>query len=154
MKLSQEEMEEILNHAKVIAIVGLSSEPDKPSFEVAAYLKQHSYQIIPVNPFVDKVLGEKSFKNLLEIPLNTQKIIDVVNIFRRPDTVPLIVDQAIKLKSLHGKPNAIWMQIGVVNEQAAQTARKAGLTVIMDKCIMKQHRQTKNLFPASILNPE
>jgi predicted CoA-binding protein len=141
MKLSQEEMKEILNQSKVVAIVGLSSEPDKPSFEVAAYLKQHSYQIIPVNPFVDRVLGEKSFKTLLEIPINIQKTIDVVDIFRRPEAVPPIVDQAIKLKTLYGKPNVIWMQSGVANEQSAQTARKAGLKVIMDKCIMKQHRQ-------------
>jgi predicted CoA-binding protein len=140
-KMSQDEMEVILNKSKVIAVVGLSNEPDKPSFEVAAYLKQHSYRIIPVNPFVDKILGEKSYKSLLDIPAAIQKTIDIVDIFRRSEAVPPIVDQAIKLYSLYGKPSVIWMQCGVVNEQAANDARKAGLIVIMDMCMMRQHRQ-------------
>jgi predicted CoA-binding protein len=139
--MSQDEMDIILNKSKVIAVVGLSNEPDKPSFEVAAYLKQHSYRIIPVNPFVDKILGEKSYKSLLDIPAAIQKTIDIVDIFRRSEAVPPIVDQAIKLYSLYGKPSVIWMQCGVVNEQAANDARKAGLIVIMDMCMMRQHRQ-------------
>ncbi len=139
--MSEKEIKEILQKYIVIAVVGLSKEPEKPSYRVAAYMKEHGYRIIPVNPFVETVLDEKSYKSLLEIPEEIQKTIEVVDIFRRPDDVPPIVEQAVKLKAKYGKPFVVWMQLGIVNEQAAETARKAGLTVVMDKCLMVEHRR-------------
>ena len=94
---------------------------------VSAYLKQHGYKIIPVNPFADEVLGEKSYKSLLDIPPEIQKTIEIVDIFRPAKDVSPIVEQAIQLKQMFGKPFVIWMQIGIVNEQAAERARNAGL---------------------------
>jgi predicted CoA-binding protein len=104
-------------------------------------MQQHGYRIIPVNPFVDEVLGEKSYKSLLEIPVETQKTIDIVDIFRKTTDVPPIVEQAIQLKATFGRSFVVWMQVGIVNEQAAETARRAGLFVIMDKCLMVEQRR-------------
>jgi uncharacterized protein len=139
--MASKEIGEILRKYKVIAIVGLSGDEEKPSYEVARYLKNHSYRIVPVNPFVDKVLGEKSYKSLLEMPPEIQKTIEVVDIFRRPEYVPSIVEQAVKLRIANGKPYVVWMQVGIVNGEAAETARKAGLTVVMDSCIMVEHKR-------------
>ena len=138
--LSQKEIEEILHKYKVIAVVGLSRDKDKPSYKVSEFMKSHGYRIVPVNPFVDEVLGEKSYKSLMDIPVEIQKEIEIVDIFRRPDDVPPIVEQVIKLKVANGKPYVIWMQLGIVNEAAAEIARKAGLAVVMDRCIMVEHR--------------
>lgn len=139
--MSQSQIKEILKKYTVIAIVGLSKEPGKYSHRVSAYLKQHGYRIIPVNPFTDEVLGEKSYKNLLDIPPEIQKTIEIVDIFRPAKDVPLIVEQAIKLRALYGKPFVVWMQLGIVNEQAAEAARRAGLIVVMDKCLMVEHHR-------------
>jgi predicted CoA-binding protein len=138
--LSQNQTSDFLKKYKVIAVVGLSKEPGKDSHHVAAYLKQHGYRIIPVNPFVDEVLGEKSYKSLLEIPDEIQKTIDIVDIFRRSEDVPPIVQQAIELKRMVGRPFVVWMQLGIVNEEAAEAARRAGLVVVMDKCLMVEHQ--------------
>jgi len=138
--LSQSQIKEILKY-KVIAVVGLSKEPGKDSHRVSAYLKQHGYRIIPVNPFADEVLGEKSYKNLLDIPPEIQKTIEIVDIFRPAKDVPPIVEQAIKLRALYGKPFVVWMQLGIVNEQTAEAARRAGLIVVMDKCLMVEHHR-------------
>ncbi|MGD0070613.1 MAG: CoA-binding protein [Candidatus Bathyarchaeia archaeon] len=124
-----------------MAVVGLSKEPGKDSHRVSAYLKQHGYRIIPVNPFADEVLGEKSYKNLLDIPPEIQKTIEIVDIFRPAKDVPPIVEQAIKLRALYGKPFVVWMQLGIVNEQTAEAARRAGLIVVMDKCLMVEHHR-------------
>jgi predicted CoA-binding protein len=139
--LSQNEIREILTKYKTIAVVGLSRDPDKDSYRVSAYLKKHGFRIIPVNPFADEILGEKSYKSLLDIPAEIQKTIEIVDIFRPAKDVPPIVEQAVKLKEAHGKPYVVWMQLGIVNEQAAETAKKAGLTVIMNKCMMVEHRR-------------
>ena len=141
MNLSQNEIKEILTKYKTIAVVGLSREPDKDSHRVSAYLKKHGFRIVPVNPFADEVLGEKSYKSLLDIPIEIQKTIGVVDVFRPAKDVPLIVEQAVKLKEIHGKPCVVWMQLGIVNKQAAETAKKAGLTVVMDKCMMVEHKR-------------
>jgi len=122
---------DLLKRVRTIAVVGLSDNPLRPSHGVSAYMQTHGYRIIPVNPEIDEALGEKSYASLLEI---AEKI-DVVNIFRRSEYVGELVDQAIQLKV-----PAIWMQEGVVNEAAAQNARKAGIVVIMDRCILKEHR--------------
>ena len=139
--MSRNEIKEILTKYKTIAVVGLSREPDKDSHRVSAYLKKHGFRIIPVNPFVDEVLGEKSYKSLIGIPPEIQKNIDVVDIFRPSKDVPPIVEQAIKLKATYGKPHVVWMQLGIANEQAAEMAKKAGVTVVMNKCIMIEHKR-------------
>jgi uncharacterized protein len=122
---------DLLRSSRNIAVVGLSDNPMRPSHGVSAYMQSHGYRIIPVNPQADEVLGEKSYSSLLDVP----EPIDIVDIFRRSEFVPEIVDQAIQLKA-----RAIWMQEGVVHEAAAEKARKAGLLVIMDSCILKEHR--------------
>lgn len=137
--MSQNELKEILTKFKTITIVGLSREPKKYSHRVGAYLKKHGFRIIPVNPFVEEVLGEKSYISLLAIPAEIQKSIEVVDIFRPSKDVPPIVEQIIKLRQIHGKPHVVWMQLGIVNETAAEAARKAGLTVVMNKCMMQEH---------------
>jgi len=121
--------------------VGLSREPDKDSYRVSAYLKEHGFRIIPVNPFADEVLGERSYKSLLDIPTEIQRTVEVVDVFRPAKDVPPIVDQAVKLKEMYGKPYVVWMQLGIVNEQAAETAKQAGLTVVMNKCMMVEHKR-------------
>jgi len=137
--LSQNMVKEILEKYRVIAVVGLSKEPGKYSHRVAAYLKQHGYRIVPVNPFADEVLGEKSYPSLLDIPLDIQRTIEIVDVFRPAKDVPPIMEQAIKLKEKNGKPFVVWMQLGIVNEEAAEAGRRAGLIVVMDKCLMVEH---------------
>jgi len=122
---------ELLRKAKTIAVVGLSSNPMRPSHGVTAYMQSQGYRIIPVNPHIESCLGEKAYASLLDVP----EKIDVVNIFRRPEFVEEIVDQAIRLKI-----PAIWMQEDVIHEKAAEKARKAGIFVMMDRCILKEHR--------------
>jgi len=122
---------ELLDRAKTIAVVGLSDSPLRPSHGVSAYMQTQGYKIIPVNPKISESLGEKSYPSLLEVPDK----IDIVNIFRRPEFVEEVVDQAIRLQIL-----AVWMQEEVINEKAAAKARKAGMFVAMDLCILKEHR--------------
>ena len=122
---------DLLQRAKTIAVVGLSDSPMRPSYGVSAYMQSHGYKIIPVNPSISEALGEKSYASLAEIPDR----IDIVNIFRRSEYVPEIVDQAIELKI-----PAVWMQEGVINPTAAEKAEKAGIFVTMDLCILKEHR--------------
>jgi predicted CoA-binding protein len=138
--LSRNEIKEILTKYRTVAVIGLSREPGKDSYRVSAYLKKHGFRIIPVNPFADEVLGEKSYKSLLEIPREIQKTVEVVDVFRPAKDVLPIVEQATKLKKMFGKPCVVWMQLGIVNEQAAEAARKAGLIVVMDKCMMVEHQ--------------
>jgi len=126
--------EEILNSSRVVAVVGLSPKPDRPSYTVASYLKERGYRIIPVNPTVKEILGETCYPNLNSI----RKLIDVVDIFRRSEEVPDIVEEAIKIGA-----KAVWMQEGVINEEAAARAREAGLLVVMDKCMLKEHQKLK-----------
>ena len=126
---------ELLLRAKTIAVVGLSENPMRPSHGVAAYMQAAGYRIIPVNPQIEKTLGEKVYPSLLEVPLEVRKKIDLVDVFRRPECVDEIVEQAIKLKI-----PAIWLQEGVINEPAAEKARQAGIFVVMDRCILKEHR--------------
>ena len=123
-------IDEILKSSKTIAIVGLSSNKFRPSYGVAKYLQAASYRIIPVNPQETEVLGQKSYARLEDVPEN----IDAVDIFRRPEYVPDIVDSAIRLGV-----RAVWMQEGVINPEAAEKARQAGLLVVMDHCMLKEH---------------
>lgn len=141
--MNKREIKEILSTCRTIAVVGLSREPKKESYRVAKYMMKHGYLIVPVNPFADEVLGEKSYKSLLDISTEIQKEIDVVDVFRRSEDVPPVVEQTVKLREKYGKPCVLWMQLGIVNEEAAAIARKAGLTVVMDKCMMQER---KSLF--------
>jgi predicted CoA-binding protein len=126
---------ELLSRAKTIAVVGLSESPMRPSHGVSAYMQAVGYKIIPVNPRIAEALGEKAYPSLLEVPLEMRERIDLVDVFRRPEYVDEIVEQAIQLKI-----PAIWMQEGVINEGAAEKARKAGMFVVMDRCVLKEHR--------------
>jgi len=134
-------VKEILTKYKIVAIVGLSRDPSKDSYRVGDYLKTHGFHIIPINPTADEILGIKSYKSLLDIPAAIQKTIEVVDIFRPSAEVMSIVEQAIQLKKIYGVPYVIWMQLGIINEQAAEKARIAGLAVVMDKCMMQQHKR-------------
>jgi uncharacterized protein len=126
-----DQIAELLKTAKTIAVVGLSDNPMRPSHGVSAYMQNVGYRIIPVNPQIDSCLGEKVYARLLDVP----EKIDIVNIFRRPEFVEEIVDDAIRLQV-----PAIWMQEEVINEKAAEKARRAGIFVVMDRCILKEHR--------------
>jgi uncharacterized protein len=137
--LVQKEIEQILTTHKNIAIVGLSRDTEKDSFRVAAYLKEHGFHIIPINPFAGEILGEKSYRSLLDVPVEIQRVIDIIDIFRPSEDVSSIVEQAVALRAKHGKPNVVWMQLGITNENAAKAAERAGLAVVMNKCIMIEH---------------
>jgi len=123
-------IEEILKNSRTVAVVGLSANPERPSHIVAAYLKEKGYNIIPVNPGEKTVLGETSYPDLISIPGK----VDVVDIFRRSEDVLPIVREAIKIGA-----KAVWMQEGIINEEAAAAARQAGLKVVMNKCLRKEH---------------
>lgn len=125
-------MKEILLSVNTIASVGLSSNPDKESYGVASYLKGQGYKIIPVNPTAAEILGEKAYPDLSSIP----EKVDVVQVFRKPEDVPPVVEEAIRIGA-----KAVWMQEGIVNEEAAQKARQAGLQVVMDACMRAMHRR-------------
>ena len=129
---TSEEIRRILTSYKTVAIVGISDKPDRPSHHVADYLKGKGYRIIPVNPKIEEVLGEKSYPDLDSIPWD----VEIVDIFRKPEDVPGIVEQAIVKKA-----KVIWMQEGIVNNAAADRARAAGLQVVMNKCMLKEHRK-------------
>jgi predicted CoA-binding protein len=122
---------DLLKRSRTIAVVGLSNSPLRPSHGVSAYMQSHGYRVIPVNPTIRGSLGEKAYGSLSEVP----EKIDIVNVFRRSEFVEEVVDQAIQLKV-----PVIWMQEGVFHEKAAQKARAAGIFVVMDRCILKEHR--------------
>jgi predicted CoA-binding protein len=131
---SGETIRKILEECRTIAVVGLSSSPQRPSNSVAGYMRRQGYRVIPVNPNEDQVFGEKSFPSLLDIP---QKV-DLVDIFRRSDAAGAVVDEAIKIGA-----KAVWLQEGVIDEAAAQRAADAGLMVVMDRCWLKDHIKLK-----------
>ena len=122
----------ILNGYRSVAVVGLSPDPNRPSHKVASYLAQHGYEIIPVNPDAREILGRPSYPDLQSLPQS----VEIVDIFRRSEEVMPIVDEAIKIGA-----KAVWMQEGVINEAAAARARDAGLLVVMNKCMLKEHRR-------------
>lgn len=127
-----DEIGELLKRTKTIAVVGLSDSPLRPSYGVSAYMQSQGYKIIPVNPSIKGSLGEKAVASLSEV----EEKIDMVDVFRRSEFVPDLVDEAIRLKV-----PAIWLQEDVIHEEAAEKARKAGIVVVMDKCILKEHRR-------------
>jgi predicted CoA-binding protein len=125
-------MKDILLSARTIASFGLSSNPGKESYGIVQYLKSQGYRMIPINPTADEILGEKSYPDLESVP----ESIDVVQVFRKSEDVPPVVDSAIKIGA-----KVVWMQEGIVNEEAAQKAREAGLQVVMDACMRGTHRR-------------
>ncbi|HSK45945.1 MAG TPA: CoA-binding protein [Candidatus Binatia bacterium] len=129
---ASDEIGELLKRTKTIAVVGLSDSPLRPSYGVSAYMQSHGYKIIPVNPSIRGSLGEKAVASLADV----EEKIDIVDVFRRSEYVPDLVDEAIRLKV-----PAIWLQEDVIHEEAAEKARKAGIFVVMDKCILKEHRR-------------
>ena len=120
----------ILENHKTVTVVGLSPKPERDSHMVAQYLKEHGYRIVPVNPGQKEILGAKSYPNLKAIPFR----IEIVNVFRRPEAIPPIVDDAIEIGA-----KVVWMQLGIAHNQAAEKAREAGLEVVMNKCIKIEH---------------
>lgn len=136
MAIRDEDLRDVLTRARTIAIVGLSDKPDRDSNEVARYLKSQGYRIVPVNPMLAEVLGERSYPTVSAIPSDLP--IDIVDIFRRSDQVPPVVDEAI---ARHAK--VLWMQLGVEHADAAAKARAAGATVYENLCIMVQHRRLR-----------
>jgi predicted CoA-binding protein len=125
-----EEIERILKDSKVLAVVGLSDKPERDSHRVAAYLQKRGYRVIPVNPKVKEILGERAYPSLREVP----EKIDIVDVFRKPDAVPAIVDEAIAVGA-----KTVWMQEGIAHNASAEKARAAGLRVVQSKCIMREH---------------
>jgi predicted CoA-binding protein len=122
----------ILNKYRTVAIVGLSPDPSRPSYRVASYLDMHGYKVIPVNPHAQEILGKTSYPNLSSVP----EPIEIVDIFRSSEKVMPVVDEAIKTGA-----KVVWMQEGIINEQAALKARDAGLLVVMNKCMFKEHQR-------------
>lgn len=122
----------MIRESRVIAVVGLSAKPDRPSFRVASYLREQGYTIVPVNPAFPAILGETCYPSLSAVPVP----VDIVDIFRASEYVGPIVEEAIRMRA-----RSVWMQMGVVNEPAAARARAAGLPVVMDKCLMQEHRR-------------
>jgi hypothetical protein len=127
---------EILQQSKVVAIVGLSGDARRPSHRVASYLRNHGYRIIPVNPEIKEWMGEPAFPDIASIPFP----VDVVDIFRKAEDVPPVVEQAIARGA-----RAVWMQEGIVNEEEAERARQAGLKVVMDRCMLREHSRMTSL---------
>ena len=126
------ELKALLQRVKTVAVVGLSTDPDRPSYSVAMYLQQNGYRIVPVRPGGGEILGEKVYERLSDIPF----AVDLVDHFRRSSLVGPHIDEAIRLRV-----PAIWMQEGIVDEAAAERARAAGLVVVMDRCMLKEHRK-------------
>lgn len=131
MELTWENVRNILETTKTIAVVGLSDKPDRDSHDIAGYLQRAGYRIIPVNPKIQNVLGEKAYKNLRDVP----ERVDVVQIFRRPEEVPAIVDDAVAIGA-----KVVWMQPGTENEEAAEQAEAAGLKAVVGACMRSVHR--------------
>jgi len=129
-EIEKDALKKLLTEARTIAVVGLSANPSRDSYMVADYLKKHGYRIIPVNPAVNEILGEKSYPDLKSIP----EAIDVVDVFRRPEHVPEIADQAAQIGA-----KALWMQFGAESDEAAEKARAAGMTVVQGRCMMQEH---------------
>ena len=135
MNAAADPIVEILEQSKTIAVVGLSSNPSRASYEVTEYMQSVGYKIIPVNPNETEVLGEKSYARLEDVP----EKIEIVDVFRRAEDVPLVVESAIRVGA-----KVVWMQLGIENAEAAERARAAGLIVVEDACVLVEHRRRVN----------
>jgi len=140
--LSDGEIKKILEEYKIIAVVGMSKDPMKPGHYVPKFLIKHGYKIIPVNPTVDEVLGLKSYPSLMDVPED----IEVVDVFRRPENTPEVAEEAVKKKA-----KVLWLQEGIYNPQAVEIAKSGGLTVVWNRCIMKEHNRLIGSRPYTTL---
>ena len=143
--LSDEEIKRILTEYKRVAVVGMSRDPSKPAHYVPKFLKRHGYEIIPVNPVADEILGLKVYKSLSEIP----EPFDVVDVFRPSDQVLPVAEEVLKLSI---KPKVFWMQEGIYNKEAAELLRKEGITVVWDRCMMREHNRLFGSKPYTTLS--
>lgn len=134
------EAEDILRSYRAVAVVGASSSPERDSYQVVKYLKEHGYRVFPVNPAASEVVGERCYPDLASIP----ERVEVVDVFRRNEAVPAIAEEAITIGA-----KALWLQLGVINEEAAGKAREAGLRVVMDRCMKQEHRRLFGAGPDS-----
>jgi predicted CoA-binding protein len=132
---SQETIQRILKECRTIAVVGLSSNPGRPSHGVAGYMKQQGYRVIPINPQEINVLGEQAYPSLAAVP----EKVDLVDVFRRSEEAGAVVDEAIRIGA-----KAVWLQEGIIDEAAARRAQQAGLLVVMDRCWLKEHRKRRH----------
>jgi len=140
--LSDEEIKKILEGYKIIAVVGMSKDPMKPGHYVPKFLIRHGYKVIPVNPTVDEVLGLKSYPSLMDVPED----VEVVDVFRRPENTPEVAEEAVKKKA-----KVLWLQEGIYNPQAVEIAKRGGLTVVWNRCIMKEHNRLIGSRPYTTL---
>ncbi|MBF0610135.1 MAG: CoA-binding protein [Magnetococcales bacterium] len=134
MSVTDQELIQLLQECKTIAVVGLSPKEDRPAYRVTAYMQSKGYRIIPVNPAFPEILGEKAYPSLEEIPADLK--VDLVDVFRRGEDTPPIAQSAVAIKA-----KAIWLQSGITNEESMAIARQAGLQAIQDKCLMVEHRR-------------
>lgn len=140
--LSDEEIKKILEGYKIIAVVGMSKDPMKPGHYVPKFLIRHGYKVIPVNPTVDEVLGLKSYPSLMDVPED----VEVVDVFRRPENTPEVAEEAVKKKA-----KVLWLQEGIYNPQAIEIAKRGGLTVVWNRCFMKEHNRLIGSKPYTTL---
>ena len=126
------DIKDLIDASKTIVVVGLSPDPNKQSYEVASYLQAKGFKIVPVHPEAQEILGEKVYRSLSEIPFP----IDIVDVFRRPEFIPAVVEETIKIK-----PKAVWMQLGISHDQAAQNAASHGIKVVQDRCLLIEHKR-------------
>jgi predicted CoA-binding protein len=142
----EDTIESVLKRYRTVAVVGLSKDPSKDSYEVASFLKFKGFRIIPVNPTAQEIMGEKCYPSLSSLPDELKRAVEIVDIFRPSEAVPPIVDEAVELRKRYGKPDVIWMQLGISNEGAAAKARAAGMVVIQNRCIMIEGKKKEQLL--------
>ncbi len=133
-------IDRVLTESKTVAIVGLSAKPEMDSYKVGKYLQDHGYEVLPINPSANEIMGKKAYASLRDLPAPP----DVVDVFRRADFVPEIVEDAIAVGA-----KTVWLQLGIINEAAAERARQAGLVVVMDKCMKQEHQRMTNCPPGA-----
>jgi predicted CoA-binding protein len=132
---------EILKKYRSIAVVGISRSKDKDAHKIPKYMKSQGYTIIPINPFADEILGEKCYGSLLDMPKAVQNTVEIVNVFRPSRDAFEVVEKAVEMKRNVGRPFVVWMQLGIVNEEAAELARREDMEVVMDRCLLVEHKR-------------
>ncbi len=132
---------DVLKKYKVIAVVGASKNPEKDANTVPQYMKEHGYKIIPVNPTADKILGEKAYPSLLDLPPELSRQVELVDVFRPSEELPQVAQQVIEMKKRYGKPLAFWAQLGLENEEAKRMLSKNGIPYVMNACLRVEHRR-------------
>lgn len=149
-KYMEDNIEAVLKRYRTVAVIGLSKDPSKDSYKVSSYLKSKGFRIIPVNPTAQEILGERCYPSLSSIPDAVLSTVEIVDIFRPSGEVPQIVDQAIGIRRRLGKPEVIWMQLGISDEQSAEKARMEGMTVIQNRCMMIEGSKREDMLRFSI----